>query len=68
METNAGQPPHAESALLDAAYVSVRLNIPKPTLYERARREPDRLGVVRFGRKVMFQRSRIEALVGAGEG
>jgi hypothetical protein len=49
--------------LATAEWTSQRLNLPLPTLYEFARREPDRFGVTRFGRKVMFRRARIEELV-----
>jgi predicted DNA-binding transcriptional regulator AlpA len=34
-----------------------------PTIYELARRDPERFGVVRYGRAVRFQRARVDALV-----
>jgi len=52
-----------EPGLATVEWASHRLNIPRPTLYELARREPDRFGVLRFGRKIMFRRARIEALI-----
>ena len=38
-----------------------------PTVYELAKREPDRFGAVRYGRAVRFRRDAIDRLIGGGE-
>lgn len=51
-----------KSATYDADEVTTILGIAKPTVYERARIEPERFGVVRFGRAVRFRRVAIDRI------
>lgn len=46
--------------------VGLILDLPLPSVYEIARRDPERLGVIRFGRSLRFRRAVIEKLI-AGE-
>lgn len=46
--------------------VALLLRLAKPTIYEHARQDPTRFGVLRFGRAVRFRRNAIDRLV-AGE-
>jgi excisionase family DNA binding protein len=55
--------PQTESATYTAADVAAILGIPRSTVYERARLEPERLGVIRLGRSVRFRRTVIDAFV-----
>ena len=54
-----------EPATYTADDVSVILGIALPSVYERARVEPERLGVIRLGRSVRFLRSAIDRLTRA---
>ena len=55
-----------EPATYDAGVVARILGIAKPTVYEFARVEPDRFGVIRFGRAVRFRRFVIDRLARGG--
>ena len=50
----------------DISAVSIVTGIPRPTIYEHARRDPRRWGVVRVGRAIRFRREAIDRVV-AGE-
>ena len=56
-----------ENDLLKAPPTASVLNVPVPTLYELARKDPARFGVVRLGRSVRFRRGAIDRIV-RGEG
>jgi predicted DNA-binding transcriptional regulator AlpA len=55
-----------EPLTYDIGAVSTVTGIPRPTIYEHARRDPSRWGVIRFGRAIRFRRDAIDRLV-AGE-
>jgi len=57
-------PPDAHYTAREVAQLT-RLAV--PTVYELARREPDRFGAVRYGRAVRFRRAAIDRLVGRVE-
>jgi hypothetical protein len=56
-----------QSPLLVAAEVARATRLAIPTVYELARKDPERWGLVRFGRAVRFRRERILALVRDGQ-
>ena len=47
----------------DIGAVEIVTGIPRPTIYEHARRDPDRWGVIRVGRAIRFRRDAIDRLV-----
>jgi excisionase family DNA binding protein len=50
--------------LLKAEEVAELTRLALPTIYEQARENPERLGVVRIGRAVRFKPDAIDRLVG----
>jgi hypothetical protein len=48
------------------ADVKILTGIPQTTIYEHARRDPARWGLIRVGRAIRFRRSAIDALVEGG--
>ena len=52
-----------EPGLETVDWFAARLNIPISTAYEYLRREPERFGAIRLGRKVMVRKAPIEALI-----
>ena len=54
--------PTARPAFYDADEVRTILRLAKPTVYEIARTDPQRLGAVHFGRAVRFRRSVIDRI------
>jgi len=49
-----------------AEEVAHRLGVATPTVYEHARRDPERWGVIRVGRAVRFKRVVIDRMAGLG--
>ena len=54
---------HTMAAFYVAAEVGEKLRLSTPTVYEMARRNPDRLGAVYFGRAVRFRRPSVQRLL-----
>jgi hypothetical protein len=54
------------TSLLNAAEVANLLRLGVPTVYMYGRRDPERWGIVRFGRAVRFKAERIHALLVEG--
>ena len=55
--------PQTDTKLMRAPSTAAALNMALPTLYELARKDPSRFGVVRLGRSVRFRRAAIDRIV-----
>jgi len=51
-----------------AEHVATLLGVSPITIYEHARRDPDRWGVIRIGRAVRFRRPVIDRMAGVIDG
>ena len=58
---------HRNRRLMRVDEVAELFDVAKPTIYEHARNDPEKWGVVRVGRAMRFRRDVIEAMIDKGD-